>query len=183
LSVFRGGATGVEAAFYLIVKGANVSAYFVEPNGTATNWAFSYPPALLFALGFGQPLRDSHAVVIDRLQKSLQDNVPGAPSPYTLVPQAPAQRLTLTLSCVSSSIAFARRGRFSVGRGGGIRPRGGQPPRYTPHTWTPLLPRNHAPLPMPPTTTGPVSTWTATSSARPHFHAPRNTPPLPPPLC
>ena len=133
LSVFRGGATGVEAAFYLIVKGANVSAYFVEPNGTATNWAFSYPPALLFALGFGQPLRDSHAVVIDRLQKSLQNNVPGALfSSYTFVPQPlPSASLSLSLSCVSSSIACARRGRFSVGRGGRVRPRGGQSPRYT----------------------------------------------------
>ena len=83
LSVFRAGVTGVEAAFFLIVKGANVSAYNVEPNGTSTNWAFSYPPALLFALGFGQPLRDSHAVLVDRLQRSLRDHVPGTPPAWT----------------------------------------------------------------------------------------------------
>ena len=54
-SVFRGGKTGAEATFYLMIKGADVNDYKLETNDSLI--LDSYPPAMLLALGLGQPPR------------------------------------------------------------------------------------------------------------------------------
>ena len=55
ISVFRGGKTGSEATFFFMIKGADVNDFKLETNATLI--LNSYPPAMLLALGLGQPPR------------------------------------------------------------------------------------------------------------------------------
>lgn len=78
ISIFMGGKTGSEAAFFLMLRGANVSKYYLEPDGTDTDYFLSYPPAMLYALGMGQPPRKSHAGLLERVHQSIGGHLPGA---------------------------------------------------------------------------------------------------------
>ena len=70
LAINNGNKKAVEAAFYMMLHGADINQYQVS-NQTA-NFS-NYPPAITLAIGLGKPPRNSHAALLDMLYQLLPD--------------------------------------------------------------------------------------------------------------
>lgn len=76
VAIFQGEKKNLEAAFFLMNKGSNINSFRLEKN-ISMKYTPSYPPGILFALGFGSERhssRISHAGFLQRLHQSLPDH-------------------------------------------------------------------------------------------------------------
>mmetsp|Transcript_16654 Transcript_16654/g.16017 ORF Transcript_16654/g.16017 Transcript_16654/m.16017 type:complete len:725 (+) Transcript_16654:271-2445(+) len=76
LAIYQGEKKHLEAAFYLMNRGANINSFRLEKN-TSMKYTPSYPPGILFALGFGSNRHSSkisHAGFLQRLHQTLPNH-------------------------------------------------------------------------------------------------------------
>lgn len=76
LAIYQGEKKHLEAAFYLMNRGANINSFRLEKNSSMI-YTPSYPPGILFALGFGSnrhSSRISHAGFLQRLHQTLPNH-------------------------------------------------------------------------------------------------------------
>ena len=73
IAFHQGDKKHLEAAFFLMIRGADINVFNVETN-KSLEYSASYPPAILYSLGLGKSPRNSHAAFLRRLYISLKSH-------------------------------------------------------------------------------------------------------------